>query len=276
MNSDISDAPREPKKWTRDRIGAITESKPYRRMNCYKYGKRLHMKKDCRNQSSISNGDIVLGFGFKSTALEQTKTVWVLDSGSRRHLVMDISMLQYQKECNESCILPNGKEMKLGWTGSAKITATVNGLPRNVLLNDVQHSEHLPWNIVSYGKSEAKGCKLAYREDGSRVVRRTADGAIVFEVNMVKNVLVIETEGRERVSSVMDILASIESVDDASKQSGSLLHFHQRFGHLNYDTIERIAKFSESGIEIDDHQRLKCLTCAESTQTKNSLGKIPV
>ena len=105
-------------------------------------------------------------------------------------------MLQHRKECTESCILPNGKEMKLGWTGSAKIIATVNGLPRNVLLNEVQHSEHLPWNIFWYGKLEAKGCKLAHREDGSRVVRRTADGAIVFEVNMVKNVLVIETEGR--------------------------------------------------------------------------------
>ena len=128
-----------------------------------------------------------------------------------------------------------------------------------------------PWNIVSYGKFEAKWCKLAYREDGSRVVRRTADGAIVFEVNLVKNV-----HGRERVSSVMDILASIESVDDANKQKGSLLHFHQRFGHLNYDTIERIAKLPESGIEIDDHRRLKFLAQKASKQRTDSLGKIPV
>ncbi|CCI11341.1 unnamed protein product [Albugo candida] len=265
----ISDAPREPKKFSRDRIGAIREFKPKKRMNYYNCGKSGHMKKDCRNQSSSSSKDIVLGIGCKNNTLEQAKKVWILDSGSSRHLVTDENMLQNRKECTESCILPNGKEMKLGWTGSAKIIATVNGLPRNVLLNDVQNSEHLPWNIVSYGKSEAKGCKLAYREDGSRVVRHTADGAIVFEVNMVKNVLVIETEGRERVSSVMDILASIESVDDANKQTGSLLHFHQQFGHLNYDNIERIAKLPESGIEIDDHRRLKCLTCAESKQTKN-------
>ena len=68
------------------------------------------------------------------------------------------------KEVQESCIPPNGKEMKMIWTVSAKIIATVNGLPRSVLLNDVQRSEHLPRNTVSYERLEAKGCKLMYRE----------------------------------------------------------------------------------------------------------------
>ncbi|CCI47279.1 unnamed protein product [Albugo candida] len=154
----ISDAPREPKKLSRDQIGAMREFKPKKRMNCHNCGKSRHMKKDCRNQSSSSSEDIVLGIG-----------------------------------CNK----------------------------------------------YYAGKSEEKG--------------------------------------RERVSSVKDILASIESVEDANKQTRSLLHFQQRFGHLNYDTIERIAKLPEPGIEIDDHRRLKCLTCAEaSKQRTDSLGNIPV
>ena len=150
-------------------------------------------------------------------------------------------------------------------------------LPRNVLLNDVQHLEHLPWNIVSYGKLEAKDCKLMYQEDGSRVVQGISDGVIVFEVNRVKNVLGIETEGRERIASVMDILASLESVYKTNKQMGSLLHFHQRFGYPNYDTIERRAKLLKSGIEVYEHWRLKCVTCTERKQRKNKhLEKIQI
>ena len=95
----------------------------------------------------------------------------------------------------------------------------------------------------------------------------------MFEVNVVKNVLAVETEGRERVSSVMDVLASIESVDETKKQMGSLLHFLQLFVNLNYDTIERIAKLPESGIDIDDHRRLNCITCMESKQTKNKQSR---
>lgn len=83
--------------------------------------------------------------------------------------------------------------------------------------------------------------------------QRTSDGAIVFRVNMVKNILVLETKVREHVSSVMDVLASIESVEKSNKQMGSLLHLHQRFGHLKYDTIDRIEKILESKIEIDYH-----------------------
>ena len=93
--------------------------------------------------------------------------------------------------------------------------------------------------------------------------------AIVFKVKMVKDVLVIQIDGRERVSNVTDILALIESVDKTDKQTGRLSHFHQRFGHVNYDTIERITEMPDSEIEIDDHRRPTCNTSAENKQTKN-------
>ena len=47
---------------------------------------------------------------------------------------------------------------------------------------------------------------------------------------------------------------------------GSLMHFHARFGHLAYDTIERIARNPESGIVLTDHTRKNC---AKGKPTKN-------
>ena len=39
---------------------------------------------------------------------------------------------------------------------------------------------------------------------------------------------------------------------DLDRQSGSLLHFHQRFGHLAFDTVERIARDPASSIVLKD------------------------
>ena len=218
MDSDsINNAPREAKRWMRDRISAIRETKPKKEINCYSCGKSGHMKRECRNKNSSNNEDIVLGIGSKVSGVQQTKKAWSFDSGSSKHIVMDADLLQDPKERNECCILPNGKEMKMGWKGSVKIMATFNGLQRNCSFERCTTCKNLPWNIVSCGKLDAKGCKLKYQADGSRVVLRTSDGAIVFEIRMVKNVLVIQTEGRWRVCSVTDILASIEFVDKTDK-----------------------------------------------------------
>ena len=44
---------------------------------------------------------------------------------------------------------------------------------------------------------------------------------------------------------------------------GSLEHFHLRFGHLAYDTIERMAQDPAWGINLTDKIMLVCVTCAQ-------------
>lgn len=54
------------------------------------------------------------------------------------------------------------------------------------------------------------------------------------------------------------------------KQMGSPVHLYRRFDYLNYDDVNHIAKFLKSGMEIDEHRRSKCITFAESQQTKSN------
>ena len=49
---------------------------------------------------------------------------------------------------------------------------------------------------------------------------------------------------------------------------GCLGHFHQRFGHLNYADVERMAADPSNGIELMDRVRENSLTCAEGKQEK--------
>ena len=54
-----------------------------------------------------------------------------------------------------------------------------------------------------------------------------------------------------------------------SVHEDTLMNFHRRLGHLNYDAIIRLAKDPASGIKITDERRENCLTCAQGKQTKN-------
>ena len=69
----------------------------------------------------------------------------------------------------------------------------------------------------------------------------------------------------------MAALESSASADVTSDvQEGTLLHFHQRFGHLAFDTIERMARDPASGIRLTSSKRMACVSCMEGKQTRNS------
>uniref|UniRef100_A0AAV1UND8 Integrase catalytic domain-containing protein n=1 Tax=Peronospora matthiolae TaxID=2874970 RepID=A0AAV1UND8_9STRA len=73
----------------------------------------------------------------------------------------------------------------------------------------------------------------------------------------------------------MAILTSRAALEDpeSDTQSGSLLHFHQRLGHLAYDTVERMARDFASGIVLTDRKRPTCISCAQGKQTMNLQSK---
>ncbi|GMF57553.1 unnamed protein product [Phytophthora fragariaefolia] len=59
----------------------------------------------------------------------------------------------------------------------------------------------------------------------------------------------------------------------ADVQQGTLLDFHKRLGHLNYDSVEKLARDPSSGIALTDPKRLNCLTCAEGKQSKGKQSR---
>ncbi|DBA03925.1 TPA: hypothetical protein N0F65_010578 [Lagenidium giganteum] len=69
------------------------------------------------------------------------------------------------------------------------------------------------------------------------------------------------------------ILTAVDLLDttDSLVQRGSVQEFHPRFGHLAYDTIERLAATATSGIDLTDRLRPLCVPCAEGKTTKQRL-----
>ena len=55
---------------------------------------------------------------------------------------------------------------------------------------------------------------------------------------------------KKNTSSVCDIvLSAVNTIHSGhAVQMGTLMNFHERFGHVNYDTIKRLARTPDSGI----------------------------
>ena len=91
---------------------------------------------------------------------------WVLDSGSGRHLVNDLSLLEDAIEYNTEYFTAASDSGPLRFTkqGSVVIRVKALGLTKTIRLLDVQYASNLESNITSFGKLERKGCVIEYRE----------------------------------------------------------------------------------------------------------------
>ena len=66
------------------------------------------------------------------------------------------------------------------------------------------------------------------------------------------------------------VLTDINEIGgDFQSHMGTLMQFIARQDHLDFDSIQRIAKGPDSGIKITCHKRSKCVTCFQDKGTRN-------
>ncbi|GMF15837.1 unnamed protein product [Phytophthora fragariaefolia] len=100
-----------------------------------------------------------------------------------------------------------------------------------------------------------------------------AGGPAKFDMERTNNLLVVRAEGYGGRQSEGDVLISVLADSQAEigpdVQTDTLVLFHHRLRHLNYDTILRMARDPASGISLTDEKRADCLTCVLGKQIKN-------
>ena len=120
--------------------------------------------------------------------------------------------------------MADGESLRLTRVGSVRLEVLARGAKTSVTLTEVYLAPRLAKNIVSYGRLERKGF------------------ALVFDAAIDSNVLHGETtatHGRHSAEdAIMAALEALETNDDTDgAHEASLLHWHQRLGHLAFDTI---------------------------------------
>ena len=124
-------------------------------------------------------------------------------------------------------------------------------------------------NLTSYGFLDKKGFSLTRCEE-QRVLTGSDRQFVAFEVDLMKNVLVVKAKIRTKVSRSRGVIMAADGEDREYPEKsldtilkGSLVESHQIFGHLNYGAVESLAKDRVSGIKLTEHTRENCLTCAQ-------------
>ena len=170
--------------------------------------------------------------------------------------------------------MADGESLRLTRVVIARLEVLARGRKINVTLAKVYLALRLAKKIVSYTKLESKGFVLVYDGD-KRVLARRSDGTVVFDVAIESNVLYVETTAtRGRHNTEDAIMAALEAramdADADGVHEASLLHWHQRLGHLALDTIERMARDAASGILLTSKKRMASVSCLEGKQTRNA------
>ncbi|POM66265.1 Mitochondrial Carrier (MC) Family, partial [Phytophthora palmivora] len=242
------------KNFGREVVNAVSERRTETR-RCHGCGEVGHLRASCPEKKKSADFTLAVSEPSSELAGELTGT-WILDSGSSRHL-------------------PNGEPLAVTMKGSVTLRVTASGEEQTVELTNVYYAENVVHNLISYGQLDEKGCTLT-RKDGQRVVI-AGDGRVVFDVRLERNVLMVDgTIVRKHESASPVIMAALNGEAHGSGdtsvnvQKGTLVEFHRRLGHLNYDAVERLAKDTSSGIELTDRRRVNCLTCAQGKQSKGS------
>ena len=104
-------------------------------------------------------------------------------------------------------------------------------------------------------------------------------GVPVMDVDCNNNVLVVKVIGHNSMvtdtprEAMMAVLNSPEYESYSDAQSGTLMHFHRRMGHLCFDTIIKMATDPALAIKITETTRINCLACSQGKKAKRAQSK---
>ncbi|KAE9003765.1 hypothetical protein PR001_g17890 [Phytophthora rubi] len=222
--------PTKQKSLGRETVNAVRERSNQRKetRSCCDCGREGHPSAACPDRKQ--RAQLTLAVGVKSG---ESDGIWILDSGSSRHLV------------NDECVQPNGESLNITKRGKMLLRVTACGKEQMVELTNVYFAKDVVHNLISYGILDKRGFELS-QQAGRRAVAAKDGGRVAFDVEMRRNVLVVRAAVGPRHALPSD--------------KGTLLDFHKRLAHLSYNSMERLAQEPSSGIHLTDHKGVNCLT----------------
>ncbi|KAE8892061.1 hypothetical protein PF006_g5842 [Phytophthora fragariae] len=246
--------PTKQKSLGRETVNAVRERSNQRKetRSCCDCGREGHPSAACPDRKQ--RAQLTLAVGVMSG---ESDGIWILDSGSSRHLV------------NDECVQPNGESLNITKRGKMLLRVTACGKEQMVELTNVYFAKDVVHNLISYGILDKRGFELS-QQAGRRAVAAKDGGRVAFDVEMRRKVLVVRAAVGPRHALPSDVIMAVlsqEVVDSVevsgNVQKGTLLDFHKRLAHLSYNSVERLAQEPSSGIHLTDHKGVNCLTCAE-------------
>lgn len=216
---------------------------------CYICGSDKHESDKCPKKSkddTQSSGNAKNAF---SAMLANDKSLtWYIDSGASSHMTPHAQHFINKKHSSvKEIVAANNSRMQVKSAGDLKVSTQEN----EINISDVLFVPQLSANLLSVHQIASKGNTVVFNTDGCTVYNTENKKLVHCEAE--NGVYKLHTNSEQCLIS--------KSVDTA-------VTWHRRFGHLNYQSLNRL-KGVVSGMNFNDEKnRISCETCAMGKQSR--------
>ena len=221
----------------------------YKEKECYYCGKPGHIKADCRKraydeqrqrqrQQRQPTSAVALTAHSAAVSNSNNSSLWMLDSGSSRHLTSNQDLLKNVRPVNNATVITFGNRTTTTpkYEGDVELTTSLpDGSTQLIVLKNVLHVSDLLVNLFSVKQAVKQGATVHF-DNGSCTVNVPGVGTVI-QAHESDNLFYFEAGLRN------------EHAIAATAETPQL--WHRRFGHLSYDNLARLTKMVE-GINVSE------------------------
>jgi len=174
---------------------------------------------------------------------------WCLDSGASDHMCYDKSQFDNLEKVEERRVkVGNGSCIDVQGMGKIKLQAWNGEKWIETVLNDVLYVPELKINLFSVGKALDRGMLMKSNQNKCEIIDENGN---VRAVAM-------------RQGKLFKMFFKIEEKISQSNYVESLIDWHKRLAHINFDQIRKVLK--RSNIHFKDIERAFCKDCLAGKQ----------
>ena len=259
---------------------ALMTRRPISRGRCYGCGEQGHYQRDCRRndqrerrpnyrprqreqsrhrtfQQRDNRKPRDAYYARSMTAVSEINDPhrWIVDSGSTAHICKDRQLFTEMRSHSEGIKSADGSITQCDGIGTVELETA----DRIMVIRDVLFVPSFDCNLFSVSRADQRGYKVSFSKSSCEI----SSGSVILARGSRRNdqycldVLSGRVD-RQRVEEPCEAM----SINTESR-SHTLMQWHRRLGHLNCDTILRMAKSGAvRGLDITSTRREQCEVCA--------------
>lgn len=216
------------------------------KFKCYNCGRRGHFASKCRDQKKNKEKKVtsfVVNTNFSNGLSRET---WCIDSGATCHLCCDRGIFSNFVAKSEKIVVAGNKHIYA--EGYGEVDLVVDTVIGELHLKNVLFVPNLQCNFISVNKAVQSNLKVIFDKDKAAI--KDKNDNIIVSANNFDGLFTFKTKNK--------------SCFLANNNNVSLIEWHNRYGHLNFESLTKmINKNMVLGLNVGDKNLQNCLTCAK-------------
>ncbi|KAK8921022.1 hypothetical protein KSP39_PZI020059 [Platanthera zijinensis] len=208
-------------------------------------------KQEVKTEAKVTEiSDDQFLFTCKKSEINDSPTVWFIDSGCSNHMVNNLAyFISFDESFKSEVTLGDGKKEIIEGKGTASVI-TMEGVQK--FINEVQYVPTLAHNLLSVGQLLRKGYKIVFDHKKCHIYRPQSNSAVATAHINSSNIFTIDLKPNKNFSL-------------ACTENKLTQLWHYRLGHLNLHSLYHMHQNQlVDGLPKITKTEHHCDTCARS------------